>query len=143
MPPCAALSAQVGIVTLQTQREVAAEAGVAESEVEVTDERVGAVVVTGSQLTKITTEDEWDDILTKPEIVFARTSPQQKLQIVSARLFTLACGLVFCGVRKCERPPALCKDGMHTATRHIAVLLLSCHAGGEPAAPGRGGGRHW
>lgn len=30
----------------------------------------------------ITTEDEWDDILTKPEIVFARTSPQQKLQIV-------------------------------------------------------------
>lgn len=32
---------------------------------------------------KITTEDEWDDILIKPEIVFARTSPQQKLQIVS------------------------------------------------------------
>lgn len=30
----------------------------------------------------IKTEDEWDDILTKPEIVFARTSPQQKLQIV-------------------------------------------------------------
>lgn len=30
----------------------------------------------------ITTEDDWDDILTKPEIVFARTSPQQKLQIV-------------------------------------------------------------
>lgn len=32
----------------------------------------------------IKTEDEWDDILTKPEIVFARTSPQQKLQIVES-----------------------------------------------------------
>jgi hypothetical protein len=31
---------------------------------------------------EIKTEEEWDEILTKPEIVFARTSPQQKLQIV-------------------------------------------------------------
>jgi sodium/potassium-transporting ATPase subunit alpha len=27
-------------------------------------------------------QDWWDDVLTKPELVFARTSPQQKLQIV-------------------------------------------------------------
>jgi hypothetical protein len=33
-----------------TPREVAAEAGVLESEIHMTDERVGAVVVTGSQL---------------------------------------------------------------------------------------------
>jgi sodium/potassium-transporting ATPase subunit alpha len=78
-----AIARKVGIVTLQTAREVAAEAGVPEEDIDVTDERVGAVVVTGSQLTKIKTEDEWDDILVKPEIVFARTSPQQKLQIVS------------------------------------------------------------
>jgi hypothetical protein len=38
---------------------------------------------------KITTEDEWDDILCKPEIVFARTSPQQKLQIVSLGIVRL------------------------------------------------------
>lgn len=42
---------QVGIVTLQTAREVAAEAGVPEATVDTTDERVGAIVVTGSQLT--------------------------------------------------------------------------------------------
>lgn len=30
----------------------------------------------------LTSEEQWDEILTKPEIVFARTSPQQKLQIV-------------------------------------------------------------
>lgn len=33
-----------------TPREVAAEAGVAESDIDITDERVGAVVVTGAQL---------------------------------------------------------------------------------------------
>lgn len=79
-----AIARKVGIVTLQTAREVAADAGVPEADIDINDERVGAVVVTGAQLTKITTEDEWDDILVKPEIVFARTSPQQKLQIVSA-----------------------------------------------------------
>jgi hypothetical protein len=41
---------QVGIVTLMTPREVAAEAGVSEADIDITDERVGAVVVTGSQL---------------------------------------------------------------------------------------------
>jgi magnesium-transporting ATPase (P-type) len=42
--------AQVGIVTLATQREVAADLGVPLGEVDVTDERVGAVVVTGAEL---------------------------------------------------------------------------------------------
>jgi hypothetical protein len=41
---------QVGIVTLMTPREVAAEAGVSEADIDITDERVGTVVVTGSQL---------------------------------------------------------------------------------------------
>ncbi|KAF6263646.1 hypothetical protein COO60DRAFT_1698701 [Scenedesmus sp. NREL 46B-D3] len=77
-----AIARKVGIVTLMTVREVAAEAGVPEADIGIADERVGAAVVTGSQLRDITTEDDWDDILTKPEIVFARTSPQQKLQIV-------------------------------------------------------------
>lgn len=44
------LPPQVGIVTLMTPREVAAEASLPESEIDITDERVGAVVVTGSQL---------------------------------------------------------------------------------------------
>eukprot|EP00775_Hariotina_reticulata_P010474 gene10474-10632_t len=77
-----AIARKVGIVTLMTGREVAAENGLEESELDINDERIGAVVVTGQQLRGITTEEQWDDILTKPEIVFARTSPQQKLQIV-------------------------------------------------------------
>jgi hypothetical protein len=42
--------AQVGIVTLMTGREVAAETGLDESELDINDERIGAVVVTGQQL---------------------------------------------------------------------------------------------
>jgi len=45
-----AIARKVGIVTLQTPREVAAEAGVPISEILVEDERVGAVVITGSQI---------------------------------------------------------------------------------------------
>jgi hypothetical protein len=41
---------KVGIVTLQTQREVAAEAGVPIGSVPLSDERVGAAVVTGAQV---------------------------------------------------------------------------------------------
>jgi sodium/potassium-transporting ATPase subunit alpha len=41
-----------------------------------------AAVVTGQELLKVETDAQWDVILDKPEIVFARTSPQQKLQIV-------------------------------------------------------------
>lgn len=56
---------QVGIITLLTPREVAAEAQVPLSSVPLADERVGAVVVTGSQIREIKTEEEWDDILCK------------------------------------------------------------------------------
>jgi hypothetical protein len=40
----------VGIVTLQTPREVAAGAGVPIGSIPIADERIGAVVVTGSQI---------------------------------------------------------------------------------------------
>ena len=41
-----------------------------------------ALVLTGSDLRDLTDKD-WDLICAKPEIVFARTTPQQKLEIVS------------------------------------------------------------
>ena len=45
-----AIARKVGIVTLQTAREVAAEEGLSEGEVSIEDERVGAVVVTGGRI---------------------------------------------------------------------------------------------
>lgn len=45
------------------------------------DEDVGGIVVTGKELQTFT-DNDWDRVLSKPEIVFARTSPHDKLQIV-------------------------------------------------------------
>ena len=44
--------------------------------------RVGAVVVTGEQLNALTSDSDWDALLSKPELVIARSSPQQKLKLV-------------------------------------------------------------
>lgn len=41
-----------------------------------------AIVVPGWEISADTSEDEWDEILSHAQIVFARTSPQQKLLIV-------------------------------------------------------------
>lgn len=48
---------------------------------QVPDSRVSAVVVAGPQISELT-DKQWRRILAKREIVFARTSPQQKLVIV-------------------------------------------------------------
>jgi sodium/potassium-transporting ATPase subunit alpha len=57
--------------------------GVPVSEVDVLhDDRVQALVLAGAELNGLTVA-EWDAICAKPEIVFARTTPQQKLEIVS------------------------------------------------------------
>lgn len=64
-----AIARKVGIVTLKTPREVAAEAAAAgeagAGAVGNGDERVGAVVVTGAQIREIKTEEQWDEILCK------------------------------------------------------------------------------
>jgi sodium/potassium-transporting ATPase subunit alpha len=54
---------------------------VADHDIPLTDPRVEAVVITGSQIGALEQAD-WDIILSKREVVFARTSPQQKLKLV-------------------------------------------------------------
>jgi magnesium-transporting ATPase (P-type) len=76
-----AIARKVGIVTLPTAREVAATEGLSESDVPLTDARVRAVVMPGYALPALA-EADWDVVLRKEEVVFARTSPQQKLLIV-------------------------------------------------------------
>ncbi|MEW5298334.1 MAG: hypothetical protein WDW36_001472 [Sanguina aurantia] len=77
-----AIARKVGIITLETPRQVAAGEGLAESDISLSDPRVGAVVVTGARLRELTSVEQWDEVLDHEEVVFARTSPQQKLQIV-------------------------------------------------------------
>ena len=76
-----AIARKVGIITLPTAREVAVEEGVPEEEIPLSDERVQAVVIAGYALPSLS-EEQWGVLLKKEEVVFARTTPQQKLQIV-------------------------------------------------------------
>eukprot|EP00177_Eucheuma_denticulatum_P008258 GFKZ01015026.1.p1 GENE.GFKZ01015026.1~~GFKZ01015026.1.p1 ORF type:complete len:555 (+),score=71.27 GFKZ01015026.1:427-2091(+) len=66
------IAQQVGIITMSV-------AGEDESMIE--ESSTGAVVVSGEEIREAS-QEKWHDILSHREIVFARTSPQQKLEIV-------------------------------------------------------------
>jgi len=74
----AAIARQVGILESPT-RDQLAQQRCCDIE-EVTDHK--AIVLRGDQIAKFT-EADWDRVLQVPEIVFARTTPQQKLEIVT------------------------------------------------------------
>lgn len=73
------IAKQVHIIRDPTQEDIARERGVPVSEVDSAD--VKSIVIPGSQI-KDLEEEDWDRILAHDQIVFARTSPQQKLLIV-------------------------------------------------------------
>lgn len=71
----------------ETARSIAQQVGIITKAVEGEDESIyegspnSAIVVKGTEI-QDTSQDKWDQILAHEEIVFARTSPHQKLQIV-------------------------------------------------------------
>lgn len=76
------IARQVNIIASgKTREEIAFQRKVPIDEVPLTDPEVQAVVVPGYELNKFTNED-WNVVLSKKEVVFARTTPIQKLQIV-------------------------------------------------------------
>jgi len=85
-----AIAGQVNIITHKTREDVAEEDGVPVEEVSKDDPRIDAAVVSGTTLqamlskSKEEVDDFWFDTLRRKDIVFARTSPQQKLLIVEA-----------------------------------------------------------
>ena len=74
-----------------------------------------AIVVTGDQLRQLS-ETELDQILKFREIVFSRTSPQQKLTIVEAVQVKL-CSLPF--QSRNSSPPPLLPSTRDTVTKDI------------------------
>eukprot|EP01041_Mallomonas_annulata_P001802 gene1802-3499_t len=76
----AAIARKIGLITQPTKEELATANNVPVTEVK--EEDVNSVVVHGSTL-ELLTDSDWNNILTKKEIVFARTSPEQKLFIVN------------------------------------------------------------
>jgi len=74
-----AIAKQVGIISKPTREEIAKEEGVPVEEID--PRRAEAIVIHGTTL-KDMDEAQLEEILCHKEIVFARTSPQQKLLIV-------------------------------------------------------------
>jgi len=74
-----AIANQVGIMKHPLRSAMALEMGCKEEDVD--EQHVLSVVVTGRELLKFNDED-WKRVLSKEEIVFARTTPEQKLAIV-------------------------------------------------------------
>lgn len=84
-----AIARNIGLITQPTQRSLAAARRVPIDQVSPTDPEIGAVVVrgveiSGSEHDKIPpmSEDDWKRLIAMKEIVFARTSPENKLTIV-------------------------------------------------------------
>jgi len=76
-----AIAHSVNIITLHSRADLAHDRGVPIAQVDPRDPEIEAVVVTGGEL-KSYDENDWQWLLAHEEVVFARTTPQQKLEIV-------------------------------------------------------------
>jgi len=76
-----AIARKIGLITLPSRAMLAEQMGV--SLAEVPEQDVQVAVVHGIEDIPNMTEVEWKTLISKKEIVFARTSPEQKLKIVN------------------------------------------------------------
>ncbi|KAJ3065504.1 hypothetical protein HDU98_011139 [Podochytrium sp. JEL0797] len=74
-----AIGRKINMMLSDTKAEIAKKRGVPESQVPESD--VHAIVIHGDTIDDLT-NDEWENIFDKEEIIFARTSPKHKLDIV-------------------------------------------------------------
>ncbi|KAF9361530.1 hypothetical protein BGX26_002035 [Mortierella sp. AD094] len=74
-----AIGRKINLVLSDTKEMVAKQRGCSVDEVG--DDEYNAIVIHGEQIDSLT-EQDWDLIFSKPEVIFARTSPKHKLQIV-------------------------------------------------------------
>ncbi|KAG0353200.1 hypothetical protein BGZ54_002357 [Gamsiella multidivaricata] len=74
-----AIGRKINLIISDTKEMVAKQRGCSVDEVG--DEEYDAIVIHGEQIDSLS-EHDWDLIFSKPEIIFARTSPKHKLQIV-------------------------------------------------------------
>jgi sodium/potassium-transporting ATPase subunit alpha len=84
-----AIARNIGLITQPTQRSLAAARRVPMHEIDKNDPAIGAMVVRGVEITGSALEhvppmtaDDWRLLLSMKEIVFARTSPENKLTII-------------------------------------------------------------
>mmetsp|Transcript_5223 Transcript_5223/g.8050 ORF Transcript_5223/g.8050 Transcript_5223/m.8050 type:complete len:1092 (+) Transcript_5223:52-3327(+) len=78
-----AIAKMVGIITKPTRRDVAARERVPISEIDYDHPDIGARVIKGAEVNQLS-DEELDHVLDFEQLVFARTSPANKLTIVKA-----------------------------------------------------------
>lgn len=74
-----AIARSIGLLHHPTKSTIARDLNISENDVD--EDSVKAAVIHGNQISNLT-EEYWKALVSKPEIVFARTSPEQKLLIV-------------------------------------------------------------
>jgi sodium/potassium-transporting ATPase subunit alpha len=74
-----AIARKIGLITLPTRESISKDKKIPKEDVN--EDEISAVVIHGSTIPDMSDAD-WDIVLSKQEIVFARTSPEQKLTIV-------------------------------------------------------------
>eukprot|EP01118_Nematostelium_gracile_P006028 TRINITY_DN1924_c0_g1_i4.p1 TRINITY_DN1924_c0_g1~~TRINITY_DN1924_c0_g1_i4.p1 ORF type:complete len:768 (-),score=194.25 TRINITY_DN1924_c0_g1_i4:39-2342(-) len=126
-----AIARQIGIISCKTSDEISSE--YPDKTPAELRQIAGAVVIEGQQISTLT-NDDWDTIISKNEIVFARTSPEQKLRIVGqfqSRGFVTA--VTGDGVndapalRKADVGVAMGKNGSEVAKEAADILLMDDH----------------
>ncbi|KAJ2749216.1 hypothetical protein IWQ56_007276, partial [Coemansia nantahalensis] len=123
-----AIGRKINLVLGETRSGVAARTGRAVEDVG--EDEYDAVVIHGEQLAAMT-DDDWERVFQKPEVIFARTSPKNKLEIVMrAQSLGHICGVTGDGVN--DAPALKCADlgiamnnsGSDVSKEAAAMVLL-------------------
>jgi sodium/potassium-transporting ATPase subunit alpha len=123
-----AIGRKINLMLSDTREKAAKKAGIAPSEIH--EEDVKAIVIHGEKIDSLTEED-WDNIFSKEEIIFARTSPKHKLQIVKrAQALGHIVGVTGDGVndspalKKADLGIAMNMSGSDVSKEAAAMILL-------------------
>ncbi|KAG0092103.1 hypothetical protein BGZ93_003295 [Podila epicladia] len=123
-----AIARKINLVLSDTKEMVAKNRGCSVDEVE--NHEYNAIVVHGEQIDSLTDED-WDVIFAKPEVIFARTSPKHKLHIVKqAQALGHIVGVTGDGVndspalKKADLGIAMNVSGSDVSKEAAAMILL-------------------
>ncbi|KAJ2315026.1 hypothetical protein H4R23_000298 [Coemansia sp. Cherry 401B] len=123
-----AIGRKINLVVGETRDDVAARTGRAPGEIG--DDEFDAVVIHGERIADMD-DAEWDAVFRKPEIIFARTSPKNKLEIVTrAQALGHICGVTGDGVndspalKKADLGIAMNESGSDVSKEAASMILL-------------------
>ncbi|KAJ2583358.1 hypothetical protein GGH95_001042, partial [Coemansia sp. RSA 1836] len=123
-----AIGRKINLVLGETREGVALRTGRAAADIG--EDEYDAVVIHGERIAAMTDAD-WDAVFRKPEVIFARTSPKNKLEIVArAQALGHICGVTGDGVndspalKKADLGIAMNESGSDVSKEAASMILL-------------------